>query len=157
MRILLATDGSEQSEAMLNEIVRRPFPANSELRIISVVDAPMPLAEKSLATSSGYHGELEKIELKRARTSVKDAALRLRKNAEGRSLSVTTEVFSGSPKRVILEEAEKFGADLIIVGSHGHGMLERFLLGSVSQTVALHAKCSVEIVRTAQTKVGESK
>ncbi len=147
MRILLATDGSEHSEAVLNEITRRPFPANSELRIISVVDPPMPLAEESLATSAGYHGELEKIELERARTAVEDAALRLRDNAEGRSLNITTEILSGSPKRVILEEAETFGADLIVVGSHGHGALERFLLGSVSQAVALHAKCSVEIVR----------
>lgn len=63
-------------------------------------------------------------------------------------MKITTEVLSGSPKRVILEEAEAFGADLIVVGSHGHGALERFLLGSVSQAVALHAKCSVEIVRT---------
>ena len=66
----------------------------------------------------------------------------------GGSMKITTEVLSGSPKRVILEEAEAFGADLIVVGSHGHGMVESFLLGSVSQAVALHAKCSVEIVRT---------
>lgn len=46
-----------------------------------------------------------------------------------------------------MEEAEAFNADLIVAGSHGHGGLERFLLGSVSQTVAAHAKCSVEIVR----------
>jgi nucleotide-binding universal stress UspA family protein len=45
---------------------------------------------------------------------------------------------SGSPKRVILEEAEAFGADLIVVGSHGYGMVERFLLGS-SPGRALHA------------------
>lgn len=43
--------------------------------------------------------------------------------------------------------AEEFRADLIMVGSHGHGAIERFLLGSVSQAVALHAKCSVEIIR----------
>ena len=48
---------------------------------------------------------------------------------------------------IIMQEAEKFNADLIVVGSHGGGAIERFLLGSVSQAVALHAKCSVEIVR----------
>ena len=59
-------------------------------------------------------------------------------------------VASGSPKEVILDEADAFGADLIVVGSHGYGMVERFLLGSVSQAVALHAKCSVQIVRGAE-------
>ena len=53
----------------------------------------------------------------------------------------------GTPKHVILEEAETFGADLIVIGAHGYGIVERFLLGSVSQAVSLHAKCSVEIVR----------
>ncbi len=48
---------------------------------------------------------------------------------------------------MILEEAENLETDLIIVGSHGYGAVKRFLLGSVSQAVALHAKCSVEIVR----------
>ena len=38
-------------------------------------------------------------------------------------------------------------ADLIVVGSHGHHGIERFLLGSVSEGVALHAKCSVEVIR----------
>lgn len=56
---------------------------------------------------------------------------------------------------MILEEAEAFGADLIVVGSHGHGMLERFLLGSVSQAVALHASCSVEIVRGQKTQTSD--
>lgn len=53
----------------------------------------------------------------------------------------------GSPKRVILEEAERWGADLIMVGSHGYGFWNRLLLGSVSQAITTHANCSVEIVR----------
>jgi hypothetical protein len=42
------------------------------------------------------------------------------------------------------------GADLIVVGSHGYRALERFLLGSVSQSVVSHAACSVEVVRCPQ-------
>lgn len=147
MRILLAIDGSEHSDAAVDEIAHRHSPAHSEVRVISVVNPPMPLSAESLATSAGYHGELEKIERERARRTIEKAAARLRESLEGGSMKITTEVLSGSPKRVILEEAEAFGADLIVVGSHGHGALERFLLGSVSQAVALHAKCSVEIVR----------
>src|SRR5579883_1346341 len=47
----------------------------------------------------------------------------------------------------ILDEAAQWGADLIFVGSHGRHGLDRFLLGSVSEAVATHAKCSVEVVR----------
>ena len=63
------------------------------------------------------------------------------------ALFISTKVINYSPKHSILNEAESFGADLIMVGSHGGSGLTRFLLGSVSQAVALHADCSVEIVR----------
>jgi nucleotide-binding universal stress UspA family protein len=53
----------------------------------------------------------------------------------------------GDAKTKILENATKWGADLIVVGSHGWKGLNRFLLGSVSEAVARHAPCSVEIVR----------
>jgi nucleotide-binding universal stress UspA family protein len=66
---------------------------------------------------------------------------------DGGEFEITMEIVEGSPKRVILDEAERWGADLIVVGSHGRRGLQRFLLGSVSQAVALHAPCSVEIVR----------
>ena len=52
-----------------------------------------------------------------------------------------------SPRDAIVEEAERWGADLIVVGSHGYRGPERALLGSVSQAVATQAKCSVEIAR----------
>jgi nucleotide-binding universal stress UspA family protein len=157
MRILAAIDGSEHSNAVVDEIARRHSPADSEVRIISVVNPSMPLSAESLATSAGYHGELEKIEREGARSVIEKAATRLRESLEGDSVKITTEVLSGSPKQIILEEAEAFGAGLIVVGSHGYGALERFLLGSVSQAVALHAKCSVEIVRGPETQTSQNK
>ena len=48
---------------------------------------------------------------------------------------------------MILEEAREWGADLIVVGSHGRRGLERFLLGSVADSIAIHAECSVEVIR----------
>jgi nucleotide-binding universal stress UspA family protein len=56
---------------------------------------------------------------------------------------------------VIVEEAERWGADLIVMGSRGLGAWNRLLLGSVSSAVVHHAKCSVEIVRKPQTKEPE--
>jgi nucleotide-binding universal stress UspA family protein len=158
MRILLAIDGSEQSAAAVDEIARQHFPADSEVRIISVVEPPFyPATFPGEGVNMSLYQELDTTARERAHAAVEKAAAKLWTDEESRQLSVTTEVLSGPPKRVILEDAEAFGADLIVVGSHGHGMLERFLLGSVSQAVALHAKCSVEIVRSPKTQTSESK
>ena len=152
MRILLAIDGSEHSEAAVDEIARQHFPADSEVRVISVVEPPyFPGTFPGEGMSMSLYAEMEKVARELALAAVEKAAAKLRTDEGSRQLNVTTEVISGSPKRMILEEAEAFGADLIVVGSHGHGMLERFLLGSVSQAVALHARCSVEIVRRLKT------
>ena len=148
MRILLATDGSGHSKAAVDEIAHRHSPPGSDVRVISVVAPYFPTTPTPWdSMDMTIYDQIEKNARKTARTAVKNAAAKLRAD-EGRRLSVTTKVVSGSPKGLILEEAEAFGADLIVVGSHGHGLLERFLLGSVAQAVALHARCSVEIVRS---------
>ena len=149
MRILLATDGSGHSEAAVHEIARQRWPADSEVRVISVVEPPYVLGTfPGESVNTSLYVEIEKSARDRARAAVDKAAAQLQSDEGSRQLTVTTDVLSGSAKRVILEDAEAFRADLIVVGSHGHGMLDRFLLGSVSQAVALHARCSVEIVRT---------
>ena len=146
MKILLATDGSPSSKAAVKEIANRPFPPKTKVRIMSVID------DIALARNIGpfgvlhdYYAEADHNALKTAENAIEYAAKSLRdKNPQ---LSVTTIVIKGSPKSAIIDEAERFGADLIVVGSHGQGAVERFMLGSVSHAVSLHAKCSVEIVR----------
>jgi len=158
MRILVAIDGSEQSEAAVDEVAQWHYPAGSEVRVISVVEPSyLPTTFPGDGVDLNVYDQIAKSAGKVARAAVKKAAAKLRAGGERHKVSVTTKVLSGPPKGVILEEAEALGADLIVVGSHGHGALERFLLGSVSQSVALHAKCSVEIVRSQKTQTGESK
>jgi|SRR5450432_1530850 nucleotide-binding universal stress UspA family protein len=53
----------------------------------------------------------------------------------------------GEPRAVILDTAKAWRADLIVLGSHWRRGLDRLLLGSVSESVAIHADCSVEVVR----------
>ena len=60
---------------------------------------------------------------------------------------VQTAVEEGDPKSKILDHATRWGADIIVLGSHGRKGFEHFLMGSVSESVVRHAPCSVEIVR----------
>ncbi len=145
MKILLAIDGSSCSDAAVDEVVRRKWDADSELRIVSAIETPIAFAAEITAVPVSYYDEIEKIERAKAREYIEQAIAKLQET--GASLRITTGVLVGSPKREIVEEAERFGADLIVVGSHGYRGWERMLLGSVSQTVALHAGCSVLIVR----------
>jgi nucleotide-binding universal stress UspA family protein len=146
MKILLAVDGSTYSDAAVNEVASRPWPAGSEVRIISAVEPPFMPAAEPWSIPPDYYAEAEKAARDRAQSAVEGAELKLR-NGLDKSLKITTTMPTGSSKKAILDEAESWGADLIVVGSRGLGAWERLLLGSVSNAVAHHAKCSVEIVR----------
>jgi nucleotide-binding universal stress UspA family protein len=67
-------------------------------------------------------------------------------------LIASGEVIEGKPVPVLLRESKEWGADAIFIGARGHGFFERFLLGSVSASLAARAHCSVEIIRTDQPK-----
>ena len=97
-----------------------------------------------------YYEEMDAALRKQAQNLVDQALQRLKPN---KSISVDASLLPGPPKTVILDEAESWGADLIVVGSHGYSAWKRFLLGSVSQAVVSHAKCSVEVVRCRGTEV----
>jgi nucleotide-binding universal stress UspA family protein len=124
-RVVLATDGSETSAAAARALAGRPWPEGSEFRVVSVEE---PWTIKS-----------SKLEPQEAVTSAEQVLA----SAE---LKATGAVFSGNAKEVILEEARKWNADLIVVGSHGRRGFRRFLLGSVSEAVAMNAHCSVVVV-----------
>lgn len=145
MKILLAVDGSAHSETTVKELFSRSWPPHTAVRIISVAHGT-PLITDPIMVLTATHIETLKEEEQRASRDVAKTAAEIAKNAP--DLEVSTQVLEGSPKKVIVEEAKRWGADLVIVGAHGHGAAERFLLGSVAQEVAVHAPCSVEIVRT---------
>jgi nucleotide-binding universal stress UspA family protein len=153
MKIILATDGSPCSDTAVNEVARMPLPADTQVRIISVVEPPAPLVAEPYMGIVGYFEEAERLCRQQAQETVERAAAKLRAG-QGTPVQVSTEVLRGSPKRTLVEEAESWGADLIVVGSHGYKSWERMLLGSVSQAVAAHARCSVLIVRCNKTEVG---
>lgn len=147
MKILLAIDGSSFSDAAVNEIASRPWPLASEVRVISVVEPPLLPTVETWVPPDNYIEALEKAGEEQGQSIVSKAADRIT-SAQLDKLRVATEIVKGYPKHAIIETAETWGADLIVVGSHGYRGLTRLWLGSVSQAVALHAKCSVEIVRS---------
>jgi nucleotide-binding universal stress UspA family protein len=150
MKILLATDGSAHSKAMVKQFGGGAFAPNTKVRIVSAYERSYMMYASPMGEMTKYNAEDNKFLQKSAVAAVENAVAILSKINP--KLSVSSAVIEGSPKVVILKEAEKFNANLIVVGSHGHGAIAGFLLGSVSQAVALHAKCSVEIVRNEKTK-----
>jgi nucleotide-binding universal stress UspA family protein len=148
MKIVLAVDGSRCSEAAIKEVARRPWPIDSQLRIISVIEPVASLTSEPWIPSAESLAEVEVAQRADAEKTLSQAAEKLRTVNGHSQLNITKYILTGSPKRIIVEEAERWGADLIVVGSHGYRSWERMLLGSVSQAVAMHAECSVEIVRT---------
>ena len=152
MKILVAIDGSEYSKAAVEEIAQITFPQGTKMQIVSAFENT-PLITSAAAPMGGLAGGYEEtsVIVKKLSEGILDTAAELLKKGNPK-LSISTAAINGSPKHVILNEAEKFDADLIVVGSHGHGGIGRFLLGSVSQSVALHAACSVLIVRKRERK-----
>jgi nucleotide-binding universal stress UspA family protein len=153
MRILLAIDGSECSMAAVEEVGSRLWPEGTQVRILAVNAPayPYPIPDPFLVLE-GARIVWAKEERKRLETLVKEVAMGFANTPSGSRLEITTDVIDGTPKVIILGEADQWDADLIIVGSHGFGDVKRFVLGSVSQAVASHAHCSVEIVRPKRKK-----
>ena len=143
MKILLAIDGSPHSDAAVAEIGQRPWPSGTEVRLITVD----PSLDSNLLRGGSQTAFDDLVQLQRS-----EAHRRLRAAAETLSqaspaLKISHILREGLPKEAILDEAEHWGAELIVVGSHGNGSIRRLFLGSVSLAVAANALCSVQIVR----------
>jgi nucleotide-binding universal stress UspA family protein len=151
MKILLAIDGSAGSLAAVEELASRPVAPGSSIRIVSAIEAPFIPPPDGWALPESYLNEMEKAAEEQAKSAVATAEKRI-VAAHSKDAEITSTVIRGHAKEAIIDEAEKWGADLIVVGSHGYRAWQRFLLGSVSQAIASHAPCSVQIVRTREAK-----
>jgi nucleotide-binding universal stress UspA family protein len=147
MKILIATDGSINSNAAVEEVANRPFPEGTQVLIMSAYENTSFIVSESAVMGglAGGYEEAGNISMSLAEKAVQVASETIKE--KNPALSISTKVIIDFPKEAILKEAESFDADLIVMGSQGLGALSRFLLGSVSNAVALHARCSVEIVR----------
>uniref|UniRef100_A0A0D9ZXX7 UspA domain-containing protein n=1 Tax=Oryza glumipatula TaxID=40148 RepID=A0A0D9ZXX7_9ORYZ len=78
---------------------------------------------------------------------VMDSMDRYMATAADSVVKVETRVEKGDPRDVICGAVEKAGADMVVMGSHGYGFLQRTLLGSVSNHCVQHCKCPVVVVK----------
>ena len=148
MKILLATDGSKYSDGATEKCCEL-FAAseNPSVKIISVVESPAPMAAEPFGISNEYYAAAQAVLNEQAKEAVKRAEKTIIEKFTNAKLEVETATLAGNPKEEIVEEAKKWKADLIVLGSHGYGFWERMLLGSVSNAVVHHAPCSVLVVR----------
>lgn len=134
MRIVLAYDGSDGAKHAL-DIAHGIARENDEVTVVGVAEG-IPLF--------GYAGTLPSPEQEEARDRHLAEAERA---LAGLGVSISIAPHSGDPATVILDVAEKKSADLIVMGTRGLGTAERWLIGSVSDKVLHHARCSVLVAR----------
>ena len=146
MKILLAVDGSPCSDTAIEEVAGRPWPEGSMIKVLTAYEVPAPPTPEAWAIPLTYFEEMD-VQLRKQAQNIVDGAIEKLRPRVSKTIALDGALLPGAPRTVILDEAEDWNADLIVLGSHGYRAWERFLLGSVSQAVVAHAKCSVEVVR----------
>jgi len=145
MRVLVAVDDSGFAEDLLRAVVAGIRHENTEALVLHVLQPVETVPPPEMAQR--YAPELED-EKQPARALVEQIAAELSRAG----FTAKTEVRIGDVTETVLERAAGWHADLITVGSHGQKSIHNFLLGSVAESVARRAGCSVVIVRTATSK-----
>ena len=135
-RVLVATDGSRQAQAAIATAVHFPWPARPRVRAVIARRTRKAYTRSILLTAIDRGAEI--------------ASTSARRTLSRRWPDVEIEVVDKAPVVGILEEAERFHADVIVVGWRGHGTVRRLLMGSVSRGVVRGAHCAVLVVRRPQ-------
>jgi nucleotide-binding universal stress UspA family protein len=139
VRLIIGVDGSKGAEAAVEAVAARKWPAGSEAHIVNATWAtPQITSNRGMGPIITWIAE----EKARVNKMIDEAVGKLRASGLRTEVVVKEE----EPKRLLITEAESWGADCIFVGARGMGRIERFMLGSVSSAVAARAHCSVEVV-----------
>ncbi len=156
MKILIGYDGSKSAEATLDDLQLAGLPSDCEALVLSVNETWLPSpsfnGNGSGVTLDAETKELLQKQFKKTKQTIGEAEIfarhaqtRLRAIFPG--WKIDTAATSGSPGTEILDRADTFKPDLIVVGSRGRFGSGSFVLGSISYKVVSQAKCSVRVAR----------
>ena len=153
MKILLATDGSDGSIAAAKLLLRLPLPSVCHVTLLTVVeDISALFFDPMLDRTDPCLDDFEATRQNQASHFLNIEAKRL----QHPGWTLETVIRQGDPANDIIEVATKIDSDLLVIGSHGLGRIERFLIGSVSRKVVEYAPCSVLVARPEDTSTRES-
>jgi len=139
-KIVVGIDGSPAATAALEWAIAEARLRDARLLVVQAWDVPVV----AYATPYVAGASVELVEAERtAAGDALDAAL---EHVDWEGVDLQRKVVQGAPAQSLLDASEN--ADLLVVGSRGHGGFAGLLLGSVSQQCAHHAHCPVVIVRS---------
>ncbi|MBE0606720.1 MAG: universal stress protein [Deltaproteobacteria bacterium] len=154
MHIFFATDGSASARFAQAQILAMPWRSPVQISVMTAVHVPPP-PFTSFVASAQEAFDAEMVTLRRdAEVRAEDVLAKARFDLEGSAASVSTRMHAGSPGATIVEMARACRVDLVAVGSRGLGPYKGYLLGSVSDHVANHARCSVLLAKTPPKRTG---
>ncbi len=135
-KILVAYDGSDPSRHAFNLVLDLASKYGAKVRVLAVARPPE------------FGGEVEtEAVLEKSRKHYHHVLNSLKEDATSLGQAIEYEVVVGHPAERIVIDAEQWGADLIVVGHRGHGLMGRWLLGSIAKQVMHHATCDVLVAR----------
>jgi nucleotide-binding universal stress UspA family protein len=144
MRVLVAIDGSAPAALALDLVLDAAWPAGTEIIVAEAV-------ESGAGLFGGPWPALAMVQADSLEAEIRAEADRTVHEARGRlarpGLDVDAVVLRGRPAAAIIDRARDMRADLIVVGSRGHGRIESMLLGSVSAELIDHAPTPVLVAR----------
>jgi nucleotide-binding universal stress UspA family protein len=143
MKILIGYDGSACADAAIEDLRRAGLPEQAEALIVCVADGSIPSPDE--ITPEANSDDSWRSRLEGAEKLARHAAETL--SSHFPRWTISTEGLWGSPAQILLDTAEWWHPDLIVVGSHGRSPVARLFLGSVSLELIHKAKCSVRVAR----------
>ena len=146
MRILLAVDGSLSSDRATELVSTFPLPPESVIRVVAVQQPFVDVLALSWA-SVGGSGIGDETEEEQDARHLKEAIERAETTLRRPNLILEGFLVRGRPASAIVDEAGAMEADLVVVGSRGHGTIATMVLGSTASEVVDHAPCPVLVAR----------